>query len=48
MSQPYFEGIVKMNFTFPKLGLGNPPGLSKLQSSIAGVKNLRLEVFFIS
>jgi hypothetical protein len=31
-----------------KWGLGSPPGLPKLQSSIVGVKTLRLEVFFIS
>jgi len=32
----------------PEMGLGSPPGLPKLQSSIAGVKTPRLEVFFMS
>jgi hypothetical protein len=37
-----------MKLTFPKWGLGNPQGLSKLQSSIVGVKTPLLEVIFIS
>jgi hypothetical protein len=37
-----------MTLTFPKWGLGNPKGLQKLQSSIAGVKTPRLEAFFMS
>jgi len=37
-----------MTLTFPKWGLGSPPRLPKLQSSIAKVKTPRLEVFFIS
>jgi hypothetical protein len=37
-----------MTFTFLKWGLGSPPGLLKLQSSIVGVKTPRIEVFFIS
>jgi len=37
-----------MTLTLPKWGLGRPPGLSKLQSSIAGVKTPRLEMFFMS
>jgi hypothetical protein len=37
-----------MKLTLPKLGLGSPPGLPKLQSSIAGVKTPCIEVFFIS
>jgi len=48
MSQPYFEGSVRMKLTFSKLGLGNPPGLLKLQSSITGVKSPCIGVFFIS
>jgi len=48
LSQPYFEGSVRMKFTLPKLGLGSPPRLPKLQSSIAGVKTPRIGVFFIS
>jgi hypothetical protein len=37
-----------MTFTLPKWGLGSPPGLSKLQSLISGVKTPFLEVFCIS
>jgi hypothetical protein len=36
-----------MTLTLPKWGLGSPLGLLKMQSSIAGVKTPRLEVFFI-
>jgi len=39
---------VQMKFTFPNLGLGSPLGLSKFQSSIAGVKTLHIGMFFIS
>ncbi len=48
MSQPYFWKSVRMTLTLLKWGLGGPPGLLKLQSSIAGVKTPRIEVFFIS
>jgi hypothetical protein len=37
-----------MTFTLPKWGVGNPLGLPKLQSSIAVVKKLCIETFFIS
>ncbi len=37
-----------MKPTLPKWGLGSPPGLLKLQSSIVGVKTPCLEVFFMS
>jgi hypothetical protein len=37
-----------MKLTLPKWGLGSPPGLPKLQSSIAGIKTPCLEEFFIS
>ncbi len=37
-----------MKFTLLKWGLGSPLGLSKLQNSIAGVKTLCIEAFFIS
>jgi hypothetical protein len=37
-----------MTLTFPKWGVGSPLGLSKLQSSIAGVKTSHLEAFFMS
>jgi hypothetical protein len=39
---------VKMKFTLPKLGLGNPLGLPKLQNSITRVKTPCIGVFFIS
>jgi hypothetical protein len=48
VSQPYFEKSVRVRLTLPKWELGSPPGLSKLQSSIAGVKTSRIGVFFIS
>jgi len=48
LSQPHFEGNVRMKLTLPKLGLGSPSKLSKLQSSIAGVKTPRIGVLFIS
>jgi hypothetical protein len=38
---------VRMKLTLPKWGFGSPPGLSKLQGSIARVKTLRIGVFFI-
>ncbi len=38
MSQPHFEGSVRSPLTLPKMGLGSPPGLSKTQSAIVGVK----------
>jgi len=37
-----------MRLTVPKWGLGSPPGLPKLQSSIAGVKTPLIGAFFIS
>jgi len=37
-----------MKLTFPKLGLGSPLGLSKLQSLIVEVKTPCIGVFFIS
>jgi hypothetical protein len=48
LSQPYFWKSVRMTLTLPKWGLGSPPRLPKLQSSIAGVKTPLIEVFFIS
>ncbi len=48
VSQPHFEASVKMRLTLPKVGTWNPPRLSKLQSSIAGVRTPFLEVLFIS
>jgi hypothetical protein len=46
LSQPYFWKSVRMTLTLPKWGLGSPPGLPKLQSSIAGVKTPCIKVFF--
>jgi len=37
-----------MRLTFPKWGLGSPSRFPKLQSSIVGVKTLRIGVFFIT
>jgi hypothetical protein len=37
-----------MKFTLLKWGLGSPPGLPKLQSSIPGVKTPCIGVLFIS
>jgi len=37
-----------MKLTLPRLGLGSPSGLPKLQSLIAGVKTPRIGAFFIS
>jgi hypothetical protein len=42
------EESVRMRFTLPKWGLGSPPRLLKLQSSIVGVKTPCIEAFFIS
>jgi hypothetical protein len=36
-----------MKLTLPNVGTWSPLGLSKTQSLIAGVKELRIEVFFI-
>jgi hypothetical protein len=48
MSQPYFEESVRMGLTLPEWELESSPGLSKFQSSIAGVKTPCIVVFFIS
>jgi hypothetical protein len=48
LSQPYFEGSVRMKLTFLELGLGSPLGLLKLHSLIAGVKTPCIGAFFIS
>ncbi len=47
MSQPHFEGSVRLPFALPKMRLGSPQGLLKIQSSIAGVKTLCIKMFFI-
>jgi len=39
---------VRTRLTLPKWGLGGPPGLLKLHSSIAWVKTLCIGAFFIS
>jgi hypothetical protein len=43
-----FEKSVRMRLTLPKWGLGNPPRLLEVQSSIARVKTLCIGAFFIS
>jgi hypothetical protein len=48
LSQPQFEESVRMRLTLLKWGLGSPPGLPKLQSSIVGVKKPCIMTFFIS
>jgi hypothetical protein len=47
MSQPHFEASVRMRPTLPKVGIGGPPRLPQLQSSIAEGKTSFLKVFFI-
>jgi hypothetical protein len=47
MSQPHFEGSVRSPLTLPKMGLGSPPGLPKIQNTIAGVKTPHIDIFFI-
>jgi len=41
LSQPYLGECEDENHT-PEWGLGSPPGLPKIQSSIAGSKHLAL------
>jgi hypothetical protein len=48
LSQPYFEGSVRMKLTLLELGLGSPLGLLKLHSLIAGAKTPCIGAFFIS
>jgi hypothetical protein len=45
---PTFWKSGRMTLTLPKWGLGSPPGVLKLQSSIAEVKTPRIEALFIS
>jgi hypothetical protein len=47
MSQPHFEGSVKMRLTFPKVGTWSLRRLPQLQSSTLEDKTPCLEVFFI-
>jgi hypothetical protein len=46
LSQPHFEGNVRLPLTLSKMGVWNPPRLLKTQKKIAGVKTPRIEVFF--
>jgi hypothetical protein len=48
MWQPYFWKSVRMTLTLSKWGLESPPGLPKLQSSIAWLKTPCIGAFFIS
>jgi hypothetical protein len=47
MSQPHFEGVVRLPLTLPKMGLGSPLGLPQTQSVIAGVKTPRIGAFLV-
>jgi len=47
MSQPHFEGVMRLPLTLSKMGLGSPPGLPKTQSVIARVKTPCIEALFI-
>jgi len=47
MSKPHFGLSVRMKLTLPKVGTWSLPGLPKTQSLIAGVKTLRIGVFFM-
>jgi hypothetical protein len=47
MSQPHFEGSVRLPFTLLKMGVWSPLGLPKIQKTIAGVKTPCIEVFII-
>jgi hypothetical protein len=47
VSQPHFGASVRMRLALPKVGTWSPPGLPKLQGSMARVKTPRVEVFFI-
>jgi hypothetical protein len=47
MSQPHFERSVRSPLTLPKMGLGSPLGLPRIQKLIARVKTPYIEVFFI-
>jgi hypothetical protein len=47
MSQPHFEGVVRSPLTLQKMGLGNPPGLPKIQCAIVGIKTPYIGMFFI-
>jgi len=48
LSQPHFEGVVRSPLTLPKMGLGSPPGLPRIQSVIAWVKTPLIGAFLIS
>jgi hypothetical protein len=48
LSQPHFGTSVRMRLALTKVGTYSPPGLPKLQRSIARVKTLHIEEFFIS
>jgi hypothetical protein len=48
VSQPHFEGSVRMKLTLLKLGFGSPSGLLKFQSSIVKVKTPCIGMFFTS
>ncbi len=47
LSQPHFEGIVRLPLTLLKMGLGSPLGFPKTQSAIAGLKKPCIGVFLV-
>jgi len=47
MSQPHFEGSVRLPLTLSKMELGSPLGFLKTQNMITRVKTPHIEVFFI-
>jgi hypothetical protein len=47
LSQPHFEGNVKLSLTHPKMGLRSTLGFPKTQNTIARVKTPHIEVFLI-
>jgi hypothetical protein len=48
LSQPHFGRSVRVKPTLPKVGSWSPPGLPKIQNSIAGVNSPRIWVFLVS
>jgi hypothetical protein len=47
MSQPHFEGSVRLPLTLPKMGVWSPPRLPIIQKTTSGVKTPRMDVLFI-
>ncbi len=47
LSQPHFEGSVRLPLTLPKMGLGSPLGLPDIQNLITRVKTHHFEMLFV-